>query len=389
MIYKFWKSEKMKIPYGKQWITEKDIERVTEVLQSDFLTTGPYVKEFEEQFANFVGAKYAVAVANGTAALHLSTQAVGVDKGSEVLTSPMTFAATSNSILYSSGKPIFVDIDNRGLIAESEIRKAITDKTLGIMPVDYMGLPCDYKPIKDTADDNELFVIEDGCHALGAEYNQEKIGNGKYTDLTVFSFHPVKHITTGEGGMITTNNEELYEKLLILRTHGITKTQANFKTGRTEPWYQEMQYLGYNYRLTDIQAALGISQLERIDKIVSIRRKIAKRYTNFFSDLENHFEIIREKENELNSYHLFVVKLKDASKRLEMFNYLKEKGIYCQIHYIPVYWHPYYKELGYKKGLCTNAEDFYERIISLPIFPTLQDEELDYVEEQITEFIKN
>lgn len=369
----------MKIPYGKQWITDKDIEKMKEVLKSDFLTTGPYVKEFEEKFAKYVGAKYAIAVANGTAALHLSAQALGVEKGTEVITSPMTFAATANSVLYNSGKPVFADITERGLIDPSEIKKKITKSTTGVIPVDYMGLPYNHKQVKEIAEENDLCVLEDGCHAIGAEFNNQKIGSCEFTDLTVFSFHPVKHITTGEGGMITTNNEELYEKICILRTHGITKDQKTFKSGRTDPWYQEMHYLGFNYRLTDIQAALGTSQLERIDELVSARRLIAKKYDGFFNDKDYPVEIIKENGNELNSYHLYVVKLKDSTERLKIYAFLEERGIYCQIHYIPVYWHPYYSELGYKKGLCKNAEGFYERIISLPMYPSLTKEEQEYV----------
>lgn len=369
----------MKIPYGKQWITDKDIEKMKEVLKSDFLTTGPYVKEFEEKFAKYVGAKYAIAVANGTAALHLSAQALGVEKGTEVITSPMTFAATANSVLYNSGKPVFADITERGLIDPSEIKKKITKSTTGVIPVDYMGLPYNHKQVKEIAEENDLCVLEDGCHAIGAEFNNQKIGSCEFTDLTVFSFHPVKHITTGEGGMITTNNEELYEKICILRTHGITKDQKTFKSGRTDPWYQEMHYLGFNYRLTDIQAALGTSQLERIDELVSARRLIAKKYDGFFNDKDYPVEIIKENGNELNSYHLYVVKLKDSTERLKIYTFLEERGIYCQIHYIPVYWHPYYSELGYKKGLCKNAEGFYERIISLPMYPSLTKEEQEYV----------
>ncbi|MHA1217733.1 MAG: UDP-4-amino-4,6-dideoxy-N-acetyl-beta-L-altrosamine transaminase [Candidatus Heimdallarchaeaceae archaeon] len=378
----------MKIPYGKQWITDKDIEKMKEVLKSEFLTTGPYVKEFEEKFAKYVGAKYAIAVANGTAALHLSAQALGVGKGTEVITSPMTFAATANCVLYNSGKPVFADITDRGLIDPSEIKNKITKSTTGIIPVDYMGLPYDHKQVKEIAEENDLFVLEDGCHALGAEFNNQKIGNCEFTDLTIFSFHPVKHITTGEGGMITTNNEEFYEKICILRTHGITKNKDTFKSGKTDPWYQEMHYLGFNYRLTDIQAALGTSQLERIDEIVSARRLIAKKYNGFFQDKKYDIDIIPEKGNELNSHHLYVIKLKNSTERLKIYEFLKERGIYCQIHYIPVYWHPYYLELGYKKGLCKNAEGFYDRIISLPMYPSLTEEEQEYVLRCISKFFK-
>ncbi len=378
----------MKIPYGKQWITEKDIEKVIEVLNSGYLTTGPFVNEFEQKFADYVGSKYAVAVANGTAALHLSVKALSVQTGVEVITTPMSFAATSNCILYNSGNPIFADITERGLIDSNDIRKKITEKTQGIIPVHYMGLPCDLDEISRIAKENNLFIIEDACHALGAKYKNSSIGDCKYSELTVFSFHPVKHITTGEGGIITTNNEELFNLLQVLRTHGITKNNSNFKTNHNEPWYQEMQHLGFNYRLTDIQAALGLSQLSKIDHFVKRRREIAAAYLDFFIDFEDSVEIIPEKEYEFNSYHLFVIKLRNPKNREKLFNFLQKSEIYCQVHYIPVYWHPYYQELGYKEKLCPIAENFYEKVISLPMYPALTDEELDYVILSLKKFFK-
>ncbi|MFX1273156.1 MAG: UDP-4-amino-4,6-dideoxy-N-acetyl-beta-L-altrosamine transaminase, partial [Promethearchaeota archaeon] len=363
-----------------------DYEKVREVLESPFLTTGPFVKEFEKEFAEYVGAKYAVAVSNGTAALHLAAQALDVSQGSEVITTPMSFAATANCILYNSGTPVFSDITERGLIDPTLLSQKLTERTTGIIPVHYMGLPTDLEALSRIAKENDLFIIEDACHALGAKYDGHLIGGCKHSDLSVFSFHPVKHITTGEGGMITTNNEELYAKLRILRTHGITKDQSAFKTSHDEPWYQEMQYLGFNYRLTDIQAALGLSQLARIDKIVARRREIASEYMDFFDTLSEHVVTIPETEKEYNSYHLYVVKIKNPQKRRSFFDYLREKGIYCQVHYIPIYWHPYYRQNGFENVELPNAERFYKQIISLPMYPTLTYEELEFVKASVKSF---
>ncbi len=379
----------MKIPYGKQWINDEDIDTVTEVMKSDFLTTGPTVKKFEDKFSSIVSSKYAVAVSSGTAALHLSAQVLDVKENSEVITTPMTFAATSNCILYNKGKVIYSDITGRGLINPQEIELQITSETVGVIPVHYMGLPADLEHISKIAKENDLFTIEDACHALGAKYKDSRIGDCKYSDLAVFSFHPVKHITTGEGGIITTNSKSLYDKLLQLRTHGITKNKSKFKTEHTEPWYHEMHNLGFNYRLTDIQAALGLSQLSRLDEFVQRRREIANKYLDFFNEIGDNFaEPITERESEYNSYHLFVIKLMDPNKRRSFFEYLMKKEIYCQIHYIPTYWHPYYRENGYNGSICPKAEDFYNRIISLPMYPALEDNQLEYVLDCIKEFQK-
>lgn len=369
----------MKIPYGKHWISDEDRERVLEVLKSDFLTTGPFISEFEKAFSKYVGAKYAVAVANGTAALHLAAQSLGVTSGKEVVTTPMSFAATSNCVLYNSGTPVFADITGRGLISPAEIRKNLSKKTTGVIPVHYMGLPANLVEISEIARDKGLFVIEDACHALGAEYRSSRIGSCKYSDLAVFSFHPVKHITTGEGGLITTNDKELYEKLCLLRTHGITKNQSEFVTEHREPWYQEMQELGFNYRLTDIQAALGLSQLSRIDQFVKRRRELAQVYHDEFASWKGNVEAIPEEDGEVHSYHLFVVKVKDAKTRLGLFEFLKSKGIFCQVHYIPIYWHPYYRRSGYENLRLPATEEFYSRILSLPMYPAMTDDELQHV----------
>ncbi len=375
----------MKIPYGKQFINDEDISEVINTLKRDFLTTGPKIKEFEEKFAEYVGSKYAVSVSNGTAALHLACLAAGLRKGDEIITSPMTFAASANCALYCNAKPIFSDITEQGLLDEDKIEEKITKETKIIIPVHYSGLPCNMEKIKAIADKHNQIVIEDACHALGGEYKGSRIGDCRYSDMAIFSFHPVKHITTGEGGMITTNSKELYEKLKMLRTHGITKDAQELLNHDEGEWYYEMQELGYNYRITEIQCALGISQLKKVEGFINRRREIARKYNEAFKDSEE-IQIIKENKNQLNSYHLYILKLKDGQTRLKLYNYLKEKGILCQVHYIPVYWHPYYQKLGYSKGLCPEAESFYPKILSIPIYPSLSDEEQEYVIEKIKEF---
>lgn len=366
--------------YGKQFLDEADIEEVVKVLKSDFLTTGPKVKEFEEKFAAYVGSKYAVAVANGTAGLHLACMASDIGPEDEVIVTPLTFAASVNCVLYCSGKPIFVDVTDQGLIDVAKIEEKITPKTKAIIPVHYSGLSCDMEKIKEIADKNNLAVIEDACHAIGAKYKENKVGSCNYSGISVFSFHPVKHITTGEGGMITTNDEEVYKKLLKLRNHGITKDSSDFTQGSGEPWYHEMQELGYNYRLTDIQCALGASQLSKSDEFIERRREIANKYKEAF---EGKVDFLDEKEGQYDSYHLFVIK---TDKRKELFDFLKSKEIMCQVHYMPVYWHPYYQKLGYEKGLCPAAEEFYSKILSIPIYPSMTDQEVDEVIKNISEF---
>lgn len=374
------------IPYGKQTIDDEDIKAVSEVLRSDFLTTGPKVQEFEKKFASYVDAKYAVAVSNGTAGLHLACLASNLETGDELITSPMTFAASANCALYCGAKPVFVDIkENDGLIDEELIEAKITSKTKIIIPVHYAGLPCNMEKIKEIADKHKLIIIEDACHALGAEYTDTKIGNCAYSDMAVFSFHPVKHITTGEGGMITTNSEELYEKLVIFRSHGITRDSGKLLNNKEGSWFYEMQTLGFNYRITDFQCALGIGQLNKAGSFIERRIDIAKKYDEAFENNDN-IETMKKSEGYKNAYHLYVIKTKDKKTRLDLFNHLKESGIFCQVHYIPVHWHPYYQKLGYKKEDCPKAGNFYEKVISLPIYPGLKDEEQEKVIKVIKDF---
>jgi UDP-4-amino-4,6-dideoxy-N-acetyl-beta-L-altrosamine transaminase len=377
----------MNISYGKQSIDEKDMNEVKKVLEGDFLTTGPKVEEFEQKFAEYVGAKYAVAVSNGTAALHVACLAADLKKDEELITSPMTFAASANCALMCSANPVFIDITEQGLIDPNKIEEKINKKTKIIIPVHYSGLTCNLEKIKEIADKHNLIIIEDACHALGAKYKGTKIGSCKYSDMCIFSFHPVKHITTAEGGMITTNSKELYERMLMIRNHGMTKDPKRMKRN-DGGWYYEIVMLGNNYRLTDMQCALGISQLEKLGTFIKKRCEIAKRYNEEFST-NKEIEIISEDKNQFNSYHLYVIKLKNSEIRKKLYDFLKDRKIFCQVHYIPVYWHPLYEKKGYKRGLCPQSERFYEHILSLPIYPDLKEEEQKFVIESIKEFFSS
>jgi UDP-4-amino-4,6-dideoxy-N-acetyl-beta-L-altrosamine transaminase len=375
------------IPYGRQWIDDKDIKEVVNVLRSDWITQGPKIKEFEQKLARYCGAKYAAAVSNGTAALHLACLAAGFKKGDEVITSPNTFLASANSVLYCGGKVVFADIDEKTYnIDPNEIKKHITPFTKGITPVHFAGQPCDMEAIHKTAKEHDLIIIEDGAHAIGAEYKTKngswaKAGSCVHSDMTTFSFHPVKHITTGEGGVVLTNDPELYERLLLLRNHGMTKDPALLsRTG--EPWYYEMQALGYNYRITDLQCALGISQLEKLDKFVERRREIAEIYNEALKDIKG-VTVPFEKEGKRSSYHLYpvLIDFKGLKKtRTQVMTELRDKGVGTQVHYIPVHLQPYYREnLGYKEGDLPVAEGYYEKTLSLPMYPKMSREDIDFV----------
>lgn len=372
------------IPYGRQHITEEDINAVVKSLQSDFLTQGPTIEAFEDGFAKYIGCKYAVAVSNGTAALHLSALALGVNEKSKVITSPITFAASANCILYCGGKIEFSDIDEESVTLDiNKVRALLTNSPRGtyqgIIPVDFAGFPVDMEAFRQLADEFGCWLLEDSCHSPGGSFIdskgvQQNCGNGQYADLAIFSFHPVKHIACGEGGMITTNNKDLYEKLLTLRTHGITKDGAKFKskTKTDGAWYYEMQELGYNYRLPDLNAALGISQLERANEGIERRREIANKYDEAFKNTK-----IRTFDNPNgHAYHLYIIQVED---RLKLYNHLKENGIYSQVHYIPVHTLPYYQDLGWKRGDFPISESYYEQCLSLPMYPSLTDEQQEFV----------
>lgn len=379
--------EKRFIPYGQQWLEEDDIQAVVEVLKSDYLTTGPKIDEFEKDLAEYVGAKYAVAISNGTAALHAACFAAGIGEGDEVITSPITFAASANCALYVGARPVFADIDPETYnIDPQDIRRKITDKTKAIIPVHYTGQPCDMDSIIKIAEEYGLIIIGDGAHALGAKYKERKIGS--IGDMTTFSFHPVKHITTGEGGAIATNNKEFYERMIIFRTHGITRDK-NRLHGNEGAWFYEQQYLGNNYRMTDIQAALGISQLKKIDKFLRLRRKYVEIYNEAFSGIKEIATPYQNQDTD-SAWHLYVVRLRldrlKASRR-EVFEELIRRGIGVNVHYIPVYYHPYYRSLGYGKGLCPNAEKLYEEIVTLPLYPKMTEEDVRYVIDHVKDTI--
>lgn len=366
----------MKIPYGHQWLDERDIKAVVEVLRGDWITQGPTIKRFEEALCRKTGARYAVAVANGTAALHLSCLVAGIGNGDEAITSPLTFLASANCILYCSGKPVFADIDSHTFCLDpKELLKKITSKTKAFIPVHFAGLPGPLEEFRRIADKKGLIIIEDAAHALGAEYQGTKIGDCRYSDMTIFSFHPVKAITTGEGGAVLTNNKEYYEKLLLLRNHGIAAEELEKKN--EGPWYYEMQLLGYNYRMTDVQAALGNSQLKKLNKFIEIRNKISSMYDLFFRD-NPYFDLPPRLKGVKSAFHLYQIRLKDqfVPFRAGLVRKLRDSGIGAHVHYIPVYFHPYYRKLGYQKQLCPQAEDFYKRVISLPIFPAMKTKEV-------------
>lgn len=374
----------MFIPYGRQSINEQDIEAVVNVLKSDYLTTGPKIAEFERKVADYTGAKYAVAIANGTAALHAACYAARIGEGNEVITTPITFAASSNCVLYCGGTPVFADINPETYnISPEDIERKITPKTKAIIAVHFTGQPCEMEQIHAIAHKYNLTVIEDGAHALGAEYQEKRVGT--LSDMTTFSFHPVKHITTGEGGMILTDNPELYQRLKLFRTHGITR-EEELLTKNDRPWYYEQLDLGYNYRITDIQCALGVSQMDRLPEFLEKRKQIAKRYNEAFAANEQ-IQLPYQKEGCDNAWHLYVIRIKNG-KRKEVFEKLRAAGIGVNVHYIPVYQHPYYRTHGYAEVTCPNAEEYYKECISLPMYPDLKEEEQEYVIKKVLEYVR-
>lgn len=349
------------IPYGHQIIEQIDIESVVNTLKSDWLTTGPAVEKFEQDICAFTGASYAVAVSSGTAALHAAMFALGIKNGDEVIVSPMSFVASSNCILYQGAKPVFADVDpNTLLIDPVSVENAICEKTKAIIAVDYAGQPCEWEKLHNIAQRYNLFLVADSCHALGAEFKGRKVGT--LADISVFSFHPVKQITTCEGGMAVTNNSELANRLRLFRGHGISST-ANQRE-KSGQWYYEMQTLGYNYRISDVQCALGSSQLKRLNKWIEIRNDLAQQYDDIFKNSGSIKPLVRRKEV-LHAYHLYVVKV---NNRDYCFKKMRESKIGVNVHYIPIHLQPYYKKLGYKQGLCKNAENAYEKILTLPLW---------------------
>lgn len=375
------------IPYAHQSVDARDIKAVEAVLKSDWLTQGPKIPDFEEALCAYAGARYAVAVSSGTAALHIASLAAHIGNGDEVITSPITFAASANCVLYCGARPVFADVqEDTANIDPEEIEKRITAKTKAMIPVHFAGHPCDLKGVFKIAKKHDLVVIEDAAHALGAEYKGSKIGYCRYSDMTIFSFHPIKSITTGEGGAVLTNRKDLYERLLVFRNHGITK-KASKSSG---PWHYEMQEVGFNYRLTDIQAALGISQLKKLDLFIERRREIAGFYNKYFKD-NPYFDTPVEKEYAYSAYHLYPVRIREKFKglRKELFDRMRNKGVGLQVHYIPVYRHPYYQGLGYKAGICPIAEDFYSREISIPLYASLGKKEAGYVAKNLLGCFEN
>jgi UDP-4-amino-4,6-dideoxy-N-acetyl-beta-L-altrosamine transaminase len=390
------------IPYGKQNITQEDIDAVTQILKSDFLTQGPAILEFERQFSSYIGCKYSVAVSNGTAALHICALALGVKNGDKVITTPITFAASANCIRYCEGEVVFSDIDPETYLidlvkVEDLLSKHPKGTFKGIIPVNFAGRAVDLEKLREISNKYDLWILEDACHAPGGYFIDSKqvkqnCGNGFYADLAIFSFHPVKHIATGEGGMITTNDVKLYNKLLELRTHGITKEPSKFinsidfacsqKGEINYPgWYMEMQNLGFNYRITDFQAALGLSQLSRTNEGLERRKQIAEKYYHSF---QGEFFIKGQScFIDGHAYHLYILEIEN---RLGLYNYLKQNNIYCQIHYIPCHLMPYYRNFGWKEGDMPNAELYYKNCISIPMFPSMSDEDVDLVIKTIKSF---
>ena len=373
------------IPYGLHCIDDDDINEVIGALKGEWITTGPKIKEFEDALCAYIGTEYCVAVNSGTSALDIAVQSLEMPKRCEVITTPFTFVATSNSIIYNNFKPVFADICNDTFnIDPDEIRKKITRNTRAIIYVDYAGQPCDIKAIKEIADEFDLYLIEDACHALGAEYDNKKVGN--FADLTIFSFHPVKHITTGEGGAVATNDKELYEKLMLLRSHGIDKS-TSYKNGPKISWAYDMKYLGRNYRITDFQAALGISQLKKLEKFIKRRQEIAEMYNGAFGNIPD-ITTPSVRSNVRHVWHLYTILLDRKIDRNEFFTVMKNKNIGVNLHYIPIYKFTYYQNNFKSKDEYHVTEEIFKRIITLPLFPMMTNENVFNVIEATKESIE-
>jgi UDP-4-amino-4,6-dideoxy-N-acetyl-beta-L-altrosamine transaminase len=372
------------IPYGKQWIEEDDIAEVVKVLKGDFITQGKVVEKFERALAEYCGAKYCVVFNSGTSALIGAYFAVGLTEGDNFITSPITFVATANAGLIWGAKVRFGDVEeDTGNLSPTEAEKLIDEKTKLIVPVHYAGHPVDLEKFRALADKHNLFLIEDACHALGARYKKSKIGSADFSDAVVFSFHPVKHITTGEGGAVLTNDYTLYKRLKLVRNHGITKNPDEFLYPPDGDWYYEQHHLGFNFRITDFQCALGISQLRKLEKFVTLRRDIAKFYNQRFKG-NPYFNLPVEKDYAYHSYHLYPIRLKEKflPHKGEVFKSLRRAGLGVQVHYIPVYKQPYYRKIGFEGFSLPRAERFYKAEISLPLFPSMDKETMEQVVER-------
>ena len=376
------------IPYGRQWVGEDDIQAVIEVLKSDWLTTGPCVELFERNFAEQVGTKYAVAVSNGTAALHTAMFALGIGPGDEVIVPAMTFAATANCVVFQGGKPVFVDVEPDTLLIDPyDVERKISPRTKAVIAVDYAGQPCDYETLMTIVKRVGITLVDDACHALGAKYRNRPVGS--LAHLSAFSFHPVKHITTGEGGMIATDDGDLAHRMRIFRNHGIT-TDHRQRESR-DSWHYEMVELGYNYRLTDFQCALGMSQLKKLSSWINRRQCIASAYSEAFRKMQS-VQPLQIKKDVSHAYHLYVVRLNPQIKHLDravVFRKLREMGIGVNVHYIPVHLHPFYrKHFQTTPGMCPVAEDAYEKILSLPMYPKMGDMDVSVVIDAIKKILQ-
>ena len=366
--------------YGRQCIEQDDIDAVTEVLRSDLITCGPKVRALEEKLCRITGAKYAVVVANGTAALHLAALAAGFEEGDEVIVSSITFAASSNCVLYCGAQPVFADIrpDTYNIDPES-VKKLITPRTKGIVAVDFTGQAVEHDALREICREHDLVLIEDAAHAIGTKYKGQPIGS--IADMTCFSFHPVKTVTGGEGGAVTTNDEELYRRLTRLRTHGITREQDEMVHPTDALWYNEQVELGYNYRMTDFQAALLLSQLHKLPKFSARRKEIVERYDRVFAEMPELY-VQKEIPESDTTRHLYILRLnlnRLTCDRRQFFDALYAENTCPQVHYLPVYYHSYYEKLGYRKGLCPNAEKYYEEVMSIPLYYSLTDEDVEDV----------
>ncbi len=371
---------KSKINYGHQYIDEADIQAVVDVLRSDYLTCGPKITELEQKLCNVTGAKYAVVCSNGTAALHIACLAAGVEEGDEVITTPITFAASANCALYCGARPVFADINPETYnIDPAAVAKCVTEKSKAVVAVDYTGQSVELDSIMQLCREKNMVLIEDGAHVIGTKYKGRP--NGSIADMTTLSFHPVKTVTGGEGGAVLTNDEKYYQKLLLYRAHGITREESLLEHPSDGPWYYEQIALGYNYRMTDMQAALIISQLDKLDMFSKRRKEIVARYNEAFSKISG---IVVQKEiaESDTTRHLYILRLKPEKfsiDRKKFFEALAAENVCCNVHYIPTYYFPYYEKLGYKKGICPNAEKLYEEIISLPLYFAMTDEDVESV----------